>query len=134
MSPDSEVFKIRGLPVSGRHILVLQPFDQLAARMVSTGTATDAVTIAAVTSAARALIISSLMFLSLWAINVNVVHFGILLPLAFCAVETVRMVTQTGEKVTLFMRIFRIIDEVPIYRAEMSDFGASHRWPGRENR
>ena len=32
-----------------------------AARMVSTGTATDAVTIAAVTNAARALMISSLM-------------------------------------------------------------------------
>ena len=52
-----------------------QRADQLAARMVSTGTATDAVTMAAVTSAARALIISSLMFLSLWAINVKVVNF-----------------------------------------------------------
>ena len=70
-----------------------------AARMVRTGTATDAVTIAAVTNAARALMMSSLMKSSPCGLYDHVLVVS--LPLALCTSVTARIVTYMRIKVTL---------------------------------
>ena len=79
--------------------------DQLTARIVSTGTAIDAVTTAAVIKAARALMISSLMLSLLLGVYIDgsLEFEPFLLPVAFCASGTVRIVTQMREKVTLIV-------------------------------